>query len=111
MRKPIANYDGEDLYLLKSSYANNGRIYLALEYYDTEAKDYELWGDITVNISDFVIENDNIVFIDHNLFDEVYEQLVKVGLLKEIEIMKYNLARFKKCQLNMNIVDEYLKEN
>ena len=111
MRKPIANYDGEDLYLFKSSYANNDRIYLGLEYYDTEAKGYELWGDITVNISDFLIENDNIVFIDHNLFEEVYEQLVKVGLLKEIEIMKYNLAKFKKCALDMKIVEEYLREN
>lgn len=95
--------DGYRLYLKKANYTNNGRIYLGLD--DVDGGSY---CDITINLSDFMIEDDNIVFIDSWVDDDLFEKLEKVGLLTYLDTMQYNYGRYKKCLVNTDVMNEYL---
>lgn len=95
--------NGYRLYLKTANYTNNGRIYLGLD--DVEGFSY---GDITINLSDFMIENDDIVFIDSMIDDYLFNELEKVGLLTYLDTMQYNFGRYRKCLLDRKIMNEYL---
>ena len=57
MKKSVGVYNGTNLYLTVGTYFDNGRIYLGLETED------ELYADITINLSDRLIEDDNCIVI------------------------------------------------
>ena len=112
MKKPILKYEYNiNLYLYKSNYINNNRLFLALTT-DSENKDedYDLYGDITINLPEYMIEDDNVVFISGDLPTEIYNDLVNVGLLEEIDVVQYNWGRYKKCIVNEKVLKEYTED-
>ena len=108
MRKPIVTYKGKKLCLKLSTYPDNCRLYFCLEYYDYKKKKYKLWDDITVNMTELDNEKDNYIFINPNLNLQVYQQLVTIKLLKEIETVNCNSQQIKKCEIDMGVAYEYL---
>ena len=54
-----------------------------------------------------MIEDDNIVFISGDLPTDVYDKLIDVGLLEEIDVVQYNWGRYKKCIVNEKVLKEY----
>lgn len=109
MRKSICkDEENYSLYLFKSKYSNNGRIYLGLENYDDNENEYLFWDDLTINLSDFMIEDDNIIFINSYISDSIIEQLEDIGLLTQLDIVQYNMGRYRKCYLNTEIMENFL---
>lgn len=110
MKKVLCKDDtGYKLYLTSSNYSNNGRIYLGLLWFDENSGDYELWDDLTINLSDFMVESDNVIFINNDISDYVLEQLEEIGLLTYLDTMVYNYGRYKKYYLDRDVMREYLE--
>lgn len=115
MRTPICNYNYDsgvnyNLYLYKSYYASNGRLYLALDYYDEEEKDYQIFDDLTINLNDLMIENDNIIFTNGDIPEEILEKLEDIGLIAYLDTVKYNYGTYYKYIVNEDVMNKYLKE-
>jgi hypothetical protein len=100
--------DGYKLYLTQAIY-NNDRIYLGLVWYNENEQEYEIWGDLTINLPNAMIEDDNIIFIDSFITDNILEQLEDIGLLTYLDTIQYNMGRYKKYYLNKKVMEEYIK--
>ena len=59
MKKSIGKYDNQDMFLTIANYRNNGRIYIALENEDSD-----LYADVTINLSDMLLPDDDYKFPD-----------------------------------------------
>lgn len=106
MKKPFVNYNDRDLYLYKSKYANNDRIYLGLA-----DKEGNLWGDITINLSDLLIEDDNYVFISGDLPTDLKEKIYDTGVFIDLYFtQKYNMGKYDKAMVNTTKLKEYVDE-
>lgn len=109
MRKEICrDEENYSLFLFKSEYRNNGRLYLGFECYGDDYKSYDFYDDLTINLSDMLIENDDIIFINSYVPDSILEQLENRKLIEYIDIVQYNLGRYKKYKVNRKIMEEYL---
>ena len=104
--KDDVNYN---LYLEKGQYKSNGRIYLALMFFDEEDKDYHIWDDLTINLDGLDIENDNIIFVNGDIPEYILEQLEDINLISYLDTVQYNYGRYKKYQLNEDILDYILE--
>lgn len=96
------------LYLTKEKYLND-RLYLSLVYYDKEFG-YELWDDLTINLPELLIENDNIVFINDSISKNILEKLEKIGLLAYLDTVKYNMGRYGKYVVNVDVMNKYIEQ-
>lgn len=115
MKPIIKNYYDRDLYLTKNTYLNNGRLYLGLECIEGEElggrvayTGMELYGDITINLPDQMIESDNIIFADNDLSQDVTSMLEEIGLLTYLDTIQYNYGRYKKYLVDTKVMKEYL---
>ena len=102
--------ENTELFLTKSEYRNNGRIYLGFECYDGDSgyNNYQPYGDLTINLSDFMIEDDNIIFINSYVSDSIIEQLEDIGLLTQLDVVQYNMGRYRKCYLFTKTMENFL---
>lgn len=102
-KKSIGNYNGEDLYLVIAKYQNNGRTYLGLE-----TQDGEPFADITINLSDLEIVNNNFVFLSGDLSNELKEFLIDNEIIDyPIDKMQYNMGRYDLTMIDINKLKEY----
>ena len=94
--------NGNKYKLVKSQYANNGRLYLGL------MRGTNLYSDITINLSDFDLEDDKHIFISGDLDEELFEGLQELGFLSEIvSIVQHNFGRYKLVMVDLDLVNEY----
>ena len=102
MKKEIGNYNGQNLYLTIASYRNNNRIYLAVE---TEE---DLYADITINLSDMMIPDDNYIFVNGDMTKELRTFLEKNKIIGEtIETYQYNMGRYDMVEVDFDLLKEY----
>lgn len=102
MKKPIGVYNDENLYLTISSYSDNGRIYLGLETED------ELYADITINLSDRLIEDDNCIFISGHVDNDLQDFLIEKEIIEEpYNVMQYNMGKYNCSRVNFEKIKEY----
>ena len=102
MKKSIGNYNGDSLYLTIASYQNNGRIYLAVETED------ELYADITINLSDMMLPDDNYIFVNGDMTRELRDFLEEKGIIGEtIETYQYNMGKYDMVQVDFDVLKEY----
>lgn len=102
MKKEIGIYNGENLYLTIASYRNNNRIYLAVE---TEE---DLYADITINLSDMMIPDDNYIFVNDDMTKELRTFLEKNKIIGEtIEKYQYNMGRYDMVEVDFDLLKEY----
>lgn len=102
MKKPVGVYNGTNLYLTISSYLDNGRIYLGLE---TEE---ELYADITINLSDRLIEDDNCIFISGHVYNDLQDFLIEKEIIEEpYNVMQYNMGKYNCSRVNFEKIKEY----
>ena len=102
MKKPIGKYNDENLYLQIASYQNNRRIYLAVETED------ELYADITINLSDMLIPDDDYIFVNSDMTTELRNFLEKKKIIGDtIETYQYNMGRYDMAKVDFNLLKEY----
>ena len=102
MKKSIGKYNNEDLYLTIASYRNNNRIYLAVETKD------DLYADITINLSDMMIPNDDYIFVNGDISRELRNWLEKENIISEpIETYQYNMGKYDMVKVDFDILKEY----
>jgi len=102
MKKLIGNYKGDNLYLIISSYKNNGRIYLGVE---TEE---ELYDDITINLLDKQLYSNDTVFINGNMTNDMRRFLEKNGIIGEtIDVVQYNMGRYDLVKVDFDKLKQY----
>ena len=102
MKKEIGNYNGQNLYLTIASYRNNNRIYLAVE---TEE---DLYADITINLSDMLIPDDNYIFVNGDMTKELRSFLEKNKIIGEtIETYQYNMGRYDMVEVDFDLLKKY----
>ena len=102
MKKPIGKYNDENLYLQIASYQNNKRIYLAVE---TEE---ELYADITINLSDMLIPDDDYIFVNSDMTTELRNFLEKNKIIGDtIETYQYNMGRYDMAKVDFDVLKEY----
>ena len=109
MRKEICrDEENYSLFLFKSEYRNNGRLYLGFECYGDDYKSYDFYDDLTINLSDMQVESDDIIFINSYITDKILQQLENRNIIEYIDIVKYNLGKYMKYKVNRDILNEYL---
>ena len=102
IKKSIGKYNNEDLYLQIASYQNNKRIYLAVE---TEE---ELYADITINLSDMLIPDDDYIFVNSDMTTELRNFLEKKKIIGDtIETYQYNMGRYDMVEVDFDLLKEY----
>lgn len=99
--------DGDKLFLKVDKYCNNNRLYLGLEYCDSDG-DFWDWGDLTTNLSYYDIESESIVFINSDVSERVFKKIVKTGLLYFLGTIKYNNGTYRKCFVNKGVMENYI---
>lgn len=102
MKKPIGVYNNQNMYLTISSYRNNGRLGLLL---DTEEENY---CDITINLSDYPIQDDNVIFLQSYISDELEKFLVDNNVINEPDLsVPYNMGMYKCSTVDFDKIKEY----
>lgn len=102
MKKSIGKFDNYDLYLTIASYRNNNRIYIAVETDDS------LYADVTINLSDLMIPNDNYIFVSGDISKELRDFLVEKKIIGEpIETYQYNMGRYDMVKTDFKVLKEY----
>ena len=102
MKKTIGNYKGDNLYLIISSYKNNGRIYLGIETED------ELYDDITINLSDRSLYSNDTVFVNNDMTQDMRSFLEKKGIIgKTIDVTYYNMGKYDLVKVNFDKLKQY----
>lgn len=102
MKKEIGNFEGNNLYLTIANYRNNNRIYLGVE---TEE---DLYADITINLSDMMIPDDNYIFVNGDMTKELRTFLEKNKIIGEtIETYQYNMGRYDMVEVDFDLLKEY----
>ena len=102
MKKEIGNFEGNNLYLTIANDRNNNRIYLGVE---TEE---DLYADITINLSDMMIPDDNYIFVNGDMTKELRTFLEKNKIIGEtIETYQYNMGRYDMVEVDFDLLKEY----
>lgn len=101
-KKSLGKYNDNELYLTVAKYGNNDRVYLGLE--DEEG----LYADITINLSDALIETGNTIFLSSHVDNDLQEFLIEKGIIEEpYNVIQYNMGRYPVTRFNMDKVKEY----
>ena len=101
--KKALNLNGEELYLSIGEYSCNGRLAIICETVD------ELFSDITINLPDLLIADNDCGFLDPIIKDCGLEQLlIDKGIIKEIiDTYQYNMGRYNLARFNLEKLKEY----
>jgi hypothetical protein len=91
--------------IYKTTYRNNGR--LAIFLYE----DGEPYATLTINLSDRLIEDDNIVFINSDVSHELVDQLEDAHVLTQLDVVPYNYGRYIKAYINLDELSKYEEVN
>ena len=100
--KPIINYEGNNLYLKQDEYTINGRVYLGLV-----KKNGELFEDITINLPDVELNDDEICLnsnLQRDLKNKLYETDIFMNMFREEQ---YNMGKYDVVFINKNLISEY----
>lgn len=102
MKKSIGNYNGEDLYLRIASYQNNGRIFIGI---DTEEESYS---DLTINLSDAMLPDDDYIFINGDMTNELRSFLEEKNIIGDVfTTIQYNMGRYDMVKVDFDVLKEY----
>lgn len=102
MKKLIGNYKGDNLYLTIASYRNNNRIYIGVE---TEE---ELYADVTINLSDMMLLDDDYIFVNGDMTRDLRNFLEEKQIVGEIfTTIQYNMGRYDMAKVDFDILKEY----
>ena len=102
MKKSIGTYKGDKLYLSIGSYKDNGRIYIGI---DTNKESYS---NLTINLSDLMIPDDNYIFVSGDMTKEVKNQLEKCGILSNyLYSVDYNMGNYDCYSINLDKLKHY----
>ena len=102
MKKLIGNFKGNNLYLAIASYQNNNRIYIGVE---TEE---EMYADVTINLSDKILPDDNYIFVSNDMTRELRSFLKEKEIIGEtLTTIPYNMGRYDMVKVNFDILKEY----
>ncbi len=102
MKKIIGNYKGDNLYLTIASYQNNNRIYIGVE---TEE---ELYADVTINLSDMYLLDDDYIFVNDDMSKDLRNFLEEKNIIGEtFTTIQYNMGRYDMAKVDFNILKEY----
>lgn len=102
MKKLIGNYKGDNLYLTIASYQNNNRIYIGVE---TEE---ELYADVTINLSDMYLLDDDYIFVNGDMTKDLRNFLEEKNIIGEtFTTIQYNMGRYDMAKVDFNILKEY----
>lgn len=109
MKKVFDEEMGYKYYLSVSIYKNNNRLYIGVfdrEYGFREDADYSQ--DITINLSDKVIDSKNKVFLCGDLSDRFKYKLMERGIIsKPIKQVQYNMGKYDLVEVNLDVLKEY----
>ena len=102
MKKLIGNYKGDNLYLTIASYQNNNRIYIGVETED------ELYADVTINLSDMYLLNNDYIFVNDDMSKDLRNFLEEKNIIGEtFTTIQYNMGRYDMAKVDFNILKEY----
>lgn len=102
MKKLIGNYKGDNLYLTIASYQNNNRIYIGVE---TEE---ELYADVTINLSDMYLLDDDYIFVNGDITKDLRNFLEEKQIIGEtFTTVQYNMGRYDMAKVDFDILKEY----
>ena len=102
MKKLIGNYKGDNLYLTIASYQNNNRIYIGVE---TEE---ELYADVTINLSDMYLLNNDYIFVDGDMTKDLRNFLEEKQIIGEtFTTIQYNMGRYDMAKVDFDIIKQY----
>ena len=102
MKKLIGNYKGDNLYLTIASYQNNNRIYIGVE---TEE---ELYADVTINLSDMMLLDDDYIFVNGDMTRDLRNFLEEKEIIGEtFTTIQYNMSRYDMAKVDFDILKEY----
>lgn len=99
----IKLYDEEfDCYLRIDRYRSNDRLYLRLETKDS------LFTDITINLAGFSLFDEDTIFVNGNMTNEVKKQLKEYGILSNhLYSVKYNMGNYDCYSINLDKLKYY----
>ena len=102
MKKSIGNFKGDNLYLTIASYQNNKRIYVAVETED------ELYADITINLSDMMLPDDDYIFVNGDMTKDLRNFLEEKNIIGEtFTTVPYNMGSYDMAKVDFDILKEY----
>jgi hypothetical protein len=102
MREFIGNFKGDNLYLKIASYQNNNRIYIGVE---TEE---ELYADVTINLSDMMLLDDDYIFVNSDMTRDLRNFLEEKQIIGEtFTTIQYNMGRYDIAKVDFDILKEY----
>jgi hypothetical protein len=102
MREFIGNFKGNNLYLKIASYQNNNRIYIGVE---TEE---ELYADVTINLSDMMLLDDDYIFVNSDMTRDLRNFLEEKQIIGEtFTTIQYNMGRYDIAKVDFDILKEY----
>ena len=100
------SFKGDDLYIEVGQYINNNRIAVCA------CTEEEYYGDITKNLPDAILENENGGFISDYIKSSGLEaRLIKEGIIeKVINTVQYNMGKYDQVVFNLDKLREYDKD-
>ena len=102
MKKLIGNFKGDNLYLTIASYQNNNRIYIGVE---TEE---ELYADVTINLSDAYLLDDDYIFVNSDMTEDLRYFLEEKNIIGEtFSTIQYNMGKYDMVKIDFDILKEY----
>lgn len=105
MKKLIGNFKGDNLYLTIASYQNNNRIYIDIE---TEE---ELYADVTINLSDAHLLDDDYIFVNSDMTEDLRDFLEEKNIIGEtFSTFQYNMGKYDMVKIDFDILKEYDSE-
>ena len=103
MKKSIGKFDNQDMFLTIANYRNNGRIYIALEN-----EDNDLYADVTINLSDMLLPDDDYIFVNNDMTRELRNFLEEKKIIGEtVFTNKYNMGHYDMVQVDFDLLKEY----
>lgn len=108
MRSKKLNVEGKDYKLEIHNYIDNGR--LAILIYDDND---ELFSDLTINLSDMMLPEENCAFINSSITDSeigsvIYDTLIKEEVIDyDYGIYQYNLGKYRLVSFDIEKLKEY----
>ena len=102
MKKSIGKFKGDNLYLTIASYQNNNRIYIGVETED------ELYADVTINLSDMYLLNNDYIFVNDDMSKDLRNFLEEKNIIGEtFTTIQYNMGRYDMAKVDFNVLKEY----
>lgn len=111
MLKFTCPYSGSrmDAAFVRDAYANNHRLYVGLYTYDKDDAFWEPWSDVTVNLSDESISDENCAFIDVNNNPTITSFLEQNGIAVPTYRFGYSgFCSYPEYRFDIDKLDEHL---